>query len=520
MLTVGTILQYGKYKIDEVLAVKGSSVTYRATQDQRKQPVIIRTAIASSAAADREIRRFLAAARRLAQLRHPHIVRIDDCFVEENQLCLVTDFIAGQPLSQKISAGPTPVAEALHYVRQIAQAVLLLHRQGILYYSIKPSSIMLCEDAQQATLIDFDMACMSATSAIRSMPESEGSEELITSPALSRQTVAADIYGLAATLYALVTGSNLPVDSTGAPIHQRSACRLALVPDLAPAIAAGLADASSRPSDLTEWLALLPTEQEADDASVAPSRQFSREPAKTGSLTVAALSISSEPDVMSKPAPQQSSPQQAIVQANVRAKRPRSRLSGQQNSFPKRALAWSAVAAGLSGAGLGFLIKPWLSNLLPLRQSALLIQSMPSKNIEETFPPKVTETPQTFPSIGEPELSTGDTSSDLPEPSVDALPTAPSGTADAQILPSPVSPVPESEAPHANALSPSSVPSVPSAPSALLAPSVPSLPVPADSPSAGPTSVLSPRAETGSQTEPFMQGNFSRAAFPSKPSVP
>ncbi len=509
MLTVGTLLQYGKYQIDEVLAVKGSSVTYRATHDQRKQPVIIKTAIASSAAADREIRRFLSAARRLAQLRHPHIVRVDDCFVEENQLCLVTDFIAGQPLSQKLDAGPIPVTEALHYVRQIGQAVLLLHRQGIVYNSIKPSSIMLSEDARWATLIDFDLACMGFSPATRSAVEVEQAED--SSPiAPQSQTVAADIRGLAATLYALVTGSVTPAPDD-APA-EGDLHKLDSLPGLAPALAAGLvADASDRLSDLTEWLALLP-KPGADDVSTAENGQSSLEQANADAAT-ALLTLNSKLDKVPQPAHQQSSRRRTAAQP----KRPRpKRLSDPaQPSFPKRALAWSAVVAGLGGAGFGLMLKPLLPSFTFAQSLALPVQPIPARSIEETFPLKGTETPQSLPSVSDSAATVGETAPDLPDPA-NAVTTAPPGTA-SQALPSPI----KDSVTRYDDLSPA-VPSVPLASSDPSLPSDPSL-VPSDSSmKALPSPDLSPQAESNSQvSEPFIQGNFSKATFPaSKSSLP
>ncbi|MCG9892024.1 MAG: protein kinase [Thermosynechococcaceae cyanobacterium MS004] len=293
MLTAGDLLQYGKYQIDDVLSVKGGSITYRATQCDRAQRVVIKTVAAEYRTADLGIARFLAEARRLAQVHHAHLVRVFDCFVENGRLFLVTEFLAGQTLAQRMTQGLIPLADGLRYIHQVGQAIASLHQQGLLHRDIKPSNIMLVDngpvdnrlsdgiadglsaDRHGAVLMDVNIArsLVLPNAATQQAPhpsrQHQGTEFLAPETLLSSHlwTAASDVYGLAATLYALVTGSAPAVAPNHPPMappatvsqKQRQVAALSEMPQLAQAISSGLAfDLSDRSASMPTWLALLP----------------------------------------------------------------------------------------------------------------------------------------------------------------------------------------------------------------------------------------------------------------------
>lgn len=293
MLTAGDLLQYGKYQIDDVLSVKGGSITYRATQRDRAQRVVIKTVAAEYRTADLGIARFLAEARRLAQVHHAHLVRVFDCFVENGRLFLVTEFLAGQTLAQRMTQGLIPLADGLRYIHQVGQAIASLHQQGLLHRDIKPSNIMLVDngpvdnrlsdgitdglsaDRRGAVLMDVNIArsLVLPNAATQQAPhpsrQQQGTEFLAPETLLSSHlwTAASDVYGLAATLYALVTGSAPAVAPNHPPMappatvsqKQRQVAALSEMPQLAQAISSGLAfDLSDRSASMPTWLALLP----------------------------------------------------------------------------------------------------------------------------------------------------------------------------------------------------------------------------------------------------------------------
>ncbi|HEY9824247.1 MAG TPA: serine/threonine-protein kinase, partial [Stenomitos sp.] len=209
-LSAGSLLKHGQYRIDEVLACGGFGIVYRAIQTDLGLPIVLKTLKAEEPALPLETlkERFLTEARRLMHLRHRHIVQVRDCFMEDGHPFMVMDFIPGFTLAQKIANGPLPAAEALRYIRQIGQALSFIHAQGLLHRDVKPSNIIVDERTQQAILIDFGIARELSPQAPQPNTGilSVGFAALEQYLPAHRWTAATDVYGLAATLYALITG--------------------------------------------------------------------------------------------------------------------------------------------------------------------------------------------------------------------------------------------------------------------------------------------------------------------------
>lgn len=276
---VGTSLQNGKYTIQDELGRGGFGVTYRAIRHPLNQRVVIKTLHYSEHNPEQtqQLQRFEAEARRLAQCQHPNIVEVTDFFVEAEQPYLVMDFIAGQPLSALIfPRRPLSEDRALHYIRQIAQALQTVHRQGLLHRDVKPQNIMI--DDGSAILIDFGIARELAHGQTQTHTNlvSEGYAPLEQYLPKARRSAASDVYGLAATLYSAVTGE-VPVASVVRSHHPLTPPRQ-LNPNLSPgteqAILQGMAlKLAERPQSIVTWLRLL---DQVDQTSANSKRQKRR----------------------------------------------------------------------------------------------------------------------------------------------------------------------------------------------------------------------------------------------------
>ena len=146
---------------------------------------------------------------RLALCRHPHIVEVENVFDEDNLPCMVMEYINGEDLGKRITEkGALSEAEALLYIQQIGDALTLVHDKGLLHRDLKPNNIMIRAGKQEAVLIDFGIARQFVSGAVQQhtqnftpgyappeqyLPDAERGEYI-------------DIYALAATLYALLTG--------------------------------------------------------------------------------------------------------------------------------------------------------------------------------------------------------------------------------------------------------------------------------------------------------------------------
>ncbi|ESA33313.1 serine threonine protein kinase [Leptolyngbya sp. Heron Island J] len=275
---VGTSLQNGKYLIENELGRGGFGVTYRAVHQTLNQIVVIKTLRwpANDAEKAQQLQQFQAEARRLAQCQHPHIVNVTDFFIEAERPYLVMDFIPGQPLSELIFPNrPLPETTALQYMRQIASALQTVHNQGLLHRDVKPQNIMVNQG--NAVLIDFGIAreLISGQTQTHTNLVSEGYAPLEQYLPKARRTAAADVYGLAATLYSAVTGQ-VPVASVLRSHHPLTPPRQ-LNPKLSPrteqAILQGMAlELAQRPQSMASWLTLLSARGAIKTLSTQPTQ--------------------------------------------------------------------------------------------------------------------------------------------------------------------------------------------------------------------------------------------------------
>lgn len=267
---IGQSLQSGKYTLDEPLGQGGFGVTFKATHHALHQTVVIKT-LRSDPSLGSDIQalkqRFQDEARRLALCSHPHIVRVSDFFVEDDMPYLVMDYIPGKTLDSIIfSDRPLPEALAIHYTRQLGAALQIIHNSGLLHRDVKPQNVIIRDESHDAVLIDFGIAREFTPGMTQTHTSflSEGYAPVEQYLAQTQRTPATDVYGLAATLYAMVT-AQVPVSSV---LRDRQALpeprtlQKELSVSLNNAILVGMAvEPKHRPQSITSWLALLPDVQ-------------------------------------------------------------------------------------------------------------------------------------------------------------------------------------------------------------------------------------------------------------------
>lgn len=269
-LLVGKTLQGGKYTLEQELGRGGFGVTYKATHHYLDQVVVIKTLNESLQLHPEFARfqhRFQDEAKALALCVHPNIVRVSDFFVEAEWPYMVMDYVAGLTLQALVFPGrPLDEATAIYYIRQVAEALKVVHQKGLLHRDIKPANIILRQGTQEVVLIDFGIARGFNTDSTQTHTNlvSDGYAPLEQYLIKEKRTPASDVYGLAATLYALLT-AQVP---TPAVIRDRQPMPAPreLQPQMSAAvnqaIMRGMAlEARFRPANVEEWLSLLPNPQ-------------------------------------------------------------------------------------------------------------------------------------------------------------------------------------------------------------------------------------------------------------------
>src|SRR5688500_201088 len=131
-------MRLGPYEIVGAVGAGGMGEIYRA-RDTRLDRIVAVKVLSDALASDPQLReRFEREARAISALNHPHICALYD--VGETgpdssggappTQFLVLEYLEGQTLAQKLTAGPLGVAEALRYASQIADALDKAHRAG------------------------------------------------------------------------------------------------------------------------------------------------------------------------------------------------------------------------------------------------------------------------------------------------------------------------------------------------------------------------------------------------------
>lgn len=237
-------LQNKKYKIENIIGQGGFGITYKAIMKETVSgslgnmevdvPVAIKeffmkdtcereegtgkiTVPSQGSRALVELYRkmFVKEATNLAQMNHPHIVKVVDVFEENDTVYYVMQYLSGGSLADYVKQhGALDEAIAIKYIQQIGSALEYMHQRHICHYDVKPSNILL-DDKGSAMLIDFGI----------SKGYTEEGHQTSSSPVgisagyapleqyqqnLQDFSPATDVYGLAATLFYLLTGKNPP----------------------------------------------------------------------------------------------------------------------------------------------------------------------------------------------------------------------------------------------------------------------------------------------------------------------
>ena len=241
--------------------------TYRAIESKSQQEVILKTTAPCLRQHDNFTQfkqQILKRACRLLDCKHPHLTEVIDCFEDGGQPYIVYKFIQGKSLAHLINSGfLLRQDKAVQYIQQIGSALMALHSNRLLHQDVKPANIILHQNTEQAILTDFSFTSnltlgIKQTHANLVSPGYAAPEQY---ELAGKSTPATDVYGLAATLYYLLTGTTplpAPLQKVIPPGEWRR-LPVKASPELKMAILLGLStDLSKRPTTVGDWLNLIP----------------------------------------------------------------------------------------------------------------------------------------------------------------------------------------------------------------------------------------------------------------------
>ena len=196
-----------RYRLDALIGVGGFGRVYRAFDTWLERPVAVKVPRVDRPVSGGEVDQCRMEARKVARLRHPHIVPVHDVGRDGSNCFIVCEWIEGTNLAVSIKTGRPDYREAARIVAEVADALDHAHRAGFVHRDIKPANILI--DSQgRAYLTDFGIAVVEEdllrdVSAAGTLPYM-APEQLDEGPGPVDHR--ADLYALGVVIYELLTG--------------------------------------------------------------------------------------------------------------------------------------------------------------------------------------------------------------------------------------------------------------------------------------------------------------------------
>jgi tRNA A-37 threonylcarbamoyl transferase component Bud32 len=209
----------GRYRLKRQIGAGGMGEVWIAYHDGLKRDVAVK--ILRDEAGDeagRAVARFEREVRATAELTHPNTVRVYDFGVTDDGLCYYAmELLDGESLATLAAhAAPLPPARAIHLVGQAARALAEAHARGIVHRDVKPENLLVTTAGGErdfVKVLDFGIAKhvgkADATATLTRVGSVVGTPRWMAPEAfftLSPVEATADVYGLGAVLYLLLTG--------------------------------------------------------------------------------------------------------------------------------------------------------------------------------------------------------------------------------------------------------------------------------------------------------------------------
>jgi serine/threonine protein kinase len=228
---MATVLVAGRYELRRPLGHGAMAVVDLAHDNELDRPVALKR-LAENLARDEDRRlRFVREARLAARLTHPNVVRVYDVGEDDGRPFIAMEYVDGETLSERIErSGPLPPAEAAGLGIQAARALAAAHEAGLVHRDVKPHNFLLRRDGT-LKLGDFGVAFGTEGTRLTVVGTVLGTAAYL-APEQARGeqvTAAADIYGLGAVLYELLTARPPRTVTSLGELGERSTF---LVPDL------------------------------------------------------------------------------------------------------------------------------------------------------------------------------------------------------------------------------------------------------------------------------------------------
>jgi len=162
-----------QYRILERVGVRALGEVYRA-QDRHGRTMLLLVVDPAITADAARREQFMHDARAAKALLHPNIAALVDIVEDDDRLCLVFEFVPGEPLVSAIGGRPLNVRRALDLGAQVADALAEAHAAGLVHGGLTPAAVVVTPKGTAKILAAGLAAAPFASSAYASPEQAAG----------------------------------------------------------------------------------------------------------------------------------------------------------------------------------------------------------------------------------------------------------------------------------------------------------------------------------------------------------
>jgi serine/threonine protein kinase len=235
----------GRYQILETIGAGGMGVVYKARDGELGEDVAIKLLRADILKGDDTAVERLKAETRLARrISHPNVVRTHDFGVHQGTCYVTMEYVEGMTVRRLIETrGRLSVSAALAVAGQLAGALDVAHRHGVVHRDIKPQNLLLDADGA-LKVMDFGVArlveqttVLTQAGMVVGTPAYMSPEQLLAEEVDGRS----DLYSAGVVLYECLTGrlpfeAESPISLIAKLLHDQPAPPASLNADIPPAL--------------------------------------------------------------------------------------------------------------------------------------------------------------------------------------------------------------------------------------------------------------------------------------------
>ena len=206
------------YHIVEQIGAGGMGEVYRARDEHLGRDVAIKVLPPGMLTDEAARKRFPKEARALSKLNHPNIQTVLDFDTQDGVDFLVTEYVPGVTLSDKLALRALPEKDVTQLGAQLAEGLAAAHEHGVVHRDLKPANLRVTPDGW-LKILDFGLAKLvrpmgdratieGTTESVSETQAGAGTLPYMAPEQLRGENVDArtDIYAAGAVLYEMATG--------------------------------------------------------------------------------------------------------------------------------------------------------------------------------------------------------------------------------------------------------------------------------------------------------------------------